>query len=418
MLLGQDGGGHQNGGLLAVQHAFHHRPEGHLRFAVAHVAAKQPVHGPGLFHVLFDLLNGPELVVGLRVGEGVLKLPLPGGVGGEGETGAALPLGVQLGQALGKVLGRFFRLGFLPGPLRTAQLVQLLALLVLTAADVLAHQVQLGDGDVQAVAPGVVDFDVVLFHAIHRHPLDAREPAHAVVDVDHQVAGGEVGVGLDFLAVGFLLQLQPLLRGGGELALGQHRQLQVRPLAACRQSPQGDADLPGFGHGCVFQVHRGGDAPLLQQTVEVVGPALPGAQHQHGAAVCAVMLQVGDGGLQTAAVGRELPGVHGQQAPGFQGMPGGREGVRHDDGEVLQGGVQLLTGEQELGVVARQQARFQQGLRVLLVLEQGVFYPLVHPAALAEEHHRVAGQIVDAGGDFRVDGGKIAVHAAGDSAVF
>ena len=58
MLLGQHRGGHQNGGLLAVQDALHNGPKGHLRFAVAHVAAEEAVHGPGLFHVLFDVGNG------------------------------------------------------------------------------------------------------------------------------------------------------------------------------------------------------------------------------------------------------------------------------------------------------------------------------------------------------------------------
>ena len=80
VLLGQDGGGHQDGRLFAVQHALHHRPEGHLRFAVAHVAAQQPVHGPGLFHVRLDLGDALELILRLRIGEGLLKLPLPGGV--------------------------------------------------------------------------------------------------------------------------------------------------------------------------------------------------------------------------------------------------------------------------------------------------------------------------------------------------
>ena len=58
MLLGQHRGGHQNGGLLAVQDTLHDGPEGHLRFAVAHVAAEEAVHGPGLLHVLFDVGNG------------------------------------------------------------------------------------------------------------------------------------------------------------------------------------------------------------------------------------------------------------------------------------------------------------------------------------------------------------------------
>ena len=80
MLLGQDGGRHQDRRLFPVQHAFHNSPEGHLRLAVAHVAAQQAVHGPGLLHVFFDLLDGPQLVIGLGVGKGVLKFLLPGGV--------------------------------------------------------------------------------------------------------------------------------------------------------------------------------------------------------------------------------------------------------------------------------------------------------------------------------------------------
>ena len=43
VLLGQHGGGHQQGCLLALQHALHDGPEGHLGFAVAHVPAEQAV---------------------------------------------------------------------------------------------------------------------------------------------------------------------------------------------------------------------------------------------------------------------------------------------------------------------------------------------------------------------------------------
>ncbi|MPN06268.1 hypothetical protein SDC9_153524 [bioreactor metagenome] len=39
MLPGQHGGGYQDGGLLAVQHALHNSPEGYLGLAIAHVAA-------------------------------------------------------------------------------------------------------------------------------------------------------------------------------------------------------------------------------------------------------------------------------------------------------------------------------------------------------------------------------------------
>ena len=418
VLLGQHGGGHQNGGLLAVQDALHHRPQGHLRLAVAHVAAEEPVHGPGLLHVPFDLLHGPQLVIGLGVGERLLKLPLPHGVRGEGEARAALPLGVELGETLGQVLYCFFRPGLLLGPLGAPQLVQPRALLVLPAADVLGHHVQLGGRHVQAVSPGVVDLDIVLLHAVHGHPLDAGEPAHAVVDVDHQVPGGQVRVGLEPLAVGGLLHLHPPLGGGGELTLRQHRQAQLGPLAAGGQGSDADAHLPGPGHGGVFQVQHGGDVPLLQQALEILRPALPGAEHQHRAAVFPVVGQVAHGGLQASAVGAELPDVHAQKPLGPQGIAGGGQGVCHHHREILQGGVQLLGGEGQPGVLPRHDPRLQQRFHVLLGLEQGPLDPLVHPAALAEEHHAVPGQIVDPRRRLGIDGRQIPVHAAGVRAVF
>jgi len=154
------------------------------------------------------------LVPGLGVGERLFKLRLPWGIRRKGKAGAALPLGVQLGQPRCQILGGFPGLGFLLGPLRSAQLIEPGPLLILTAADVFAHQVQLGHRHIQAVAPSVVDLDIILLHAVHRHPLDAREAADAVVGVDHQIAGGQIRVGLEFLAVGILFQLQLFLGGG------------------------------------------------------------------------------------------------------------------------------------------------------------------------------------------------------------
>ena len=412
MLLGQDGGGHQDGGLLSVQDALHNGPQGHLRLAVAHVAAQQAVHGPGLFHVGLDLRDAAQLVVGLRVVEGLLKLPLPGGVRGEGEARLPLPLGVQRDEPLGQVSGGLFGLGLLLGPLGAAQLVELRALLVLSAADVLGHLVQLGDGDVQAVAAGVVDLDIVLLHAVHRHFLDAHEPAHAVVDMDHQVAGAQVRVGLELLAVGAVFQLLALVGRGGQLALRQNRQLQLGPFAAGGQGAQGHPHLTGGGHGGVLQVQCRRDVPLLQQPLEVPGPGLAAAQHQHGAAAGAVVGHVAHGGLQAAAIGGELLGVHAQKAPGPQGIPGGGQGVFHDDGKLLQGAVQFLGGQHQLCPVSRQQSGLQQGLRVLLVLEEGAFHPVLHPAALTQKHHALRRQVMDARRPLRVDSGQIAVRAA------
>ena len=74
---------------------FHHGPQRHFRFAVAHIAAQQPVHGPGLLHVVLDFLNAPQLVVRFRVVKGVLKFLLPRGIRRKSKALQPLPLGIQ-----------------------------------------------------------------------------------------------------------------------------------------------------------------------------------------------------------------------------------------------------------------------------------------------------------------------------------
>ena len=190
VLAGQHGGGHQDGGLLAVQHTLHHRPQGHLRFAVAHVAAQQPVHGAGGLHVFFNLPDGAQLVLRLVVGEVVLKLLLPGGVGGEGVARLALALGVELDEALCQVLHRLAGAGLGLFPIRAPQLGQLFGLRVVPRADIFGDGVQLGGGEVEHVRPGVGKLHVVLVHPVHRHLHHAHKPADAVVLVDDEVPGG------------------------------------------------------------------------------------------------------------------------------------------------------------------------------------------------------------------------------------
>ena len=150
MLLGQDRGGHQDGHLLAVQHSFHHRAQSHLCLTKAHIAAQQPVHGNGRFHVPLDLPNAPELVIGLRIGKVVLKFLLPGGVGGKRIAALTLPGGIELNERPGHIPGRLAGPGFGFLPCVRANFIQLHRS-VLAAADVLADEVQLGSGDIQGV---------------------------------------------------------------------------------------------------------------------------------------------------------------------------------------------------------------------------------------------------------------------------
>ena len=311
VLLGQDGGGHQNGGLRAVQNALHHRPQGHLGLAVAHVAAQQPVHGPGLLHIGLDVPDGLELVVGLRVGEGVLKLLLPGAVRREGMACQPLALGIQPDQALGQVLGGGLGLAGGLGPLGAPQLIELGALVVLAGADVLADQVQRRGRNVQHVLPGVGDLDIVLLHPVHRQAQHGHEPADAVVGMDHQVSGGQVRVGLELLLIAVPPGpglFGPAGQGRGQLPLRQHRQPPLRIFAPGGESAHGNEHRALFRGLLPGQVHGGGDLPVRQHLAKVPGPDLAAAQHHHPIAGGEIVGQVRAGQLQGPAVAGQLLG--------------------------------------------------------------------------------------------------------------
>ena len=190
MLLGQNRGGHQNGSLLAVHHAFHHSPKGYLGFSKAHIAAEKPVHGGWALHVMLDVRNAAQLVVGFRVGEIVLELFLPGSVRRKSIAGLALPGGVELNQLPGHVLCCLSGLRFCLLPCVGADFVQLHIGVLSAASDVFAHQVQLGGGDEQGIGALIGNFDIVLDGPVHLDLLHGHKAANAVVLVDHQITGG------------------------------------------------------------------------------------------------------------------------------------------------------------------------------------------------------------------------------------
>ena len=104
----EDGRRAEQRALLAVHHAFKGGPERHLRLAEAHVAAEQPVHRDGVFHVRLDLVDAAELVVRLLKGEPPLKVVLPVGVGRKRVALDRHPFGIELGQLLCHVLDGLF----------------------------------------------------------------------------------------------------------------------------------------------------------------------------------------------------------------------------------------------------------------------------------------------------------------------
>ena len=190
VLLREQRGRHQYRHLLAVLDRLEGRPDRDLGLAVADVAADEPVHRYRLFHVRLDIFDRGQLVRRLGVGERVLQLALPRGVGPERVPPRVLAGRVELDQ-LGRDLPyRLARpsLGLLP--VGAAHLVQGGAL----PADVAGQLVQgIGRGEqpVARLAPlawRVLDDQVFAIGAVDGALDHLHVAADAVLFVHHVVA--------------------------------------------------------------------------------------------------------------------------------------------------------------------------------------------------------------------------------------
>ena len=149
VLLGQDRGRHQHGDLLAGVDRLERRPDGDLGLAVADVAADQAIHRLALGHVALDRLDGRELVGRLLVGKGRLELGHPVAVLGRdrripGWLARWAWMSISsCARSTTASATRFFRFSQVDEPIFES------VGLGLAAADVLLHQVDLGDRDVE-----------------------------------------------------------------------------------------------------------------------------------------------------------------------------------------------------------------------------------------------------------------------------
>ena len=410
MLPGQQGGGGQDGALLAPHHALEGGPQGHLGLADPHVPAQQPVHGPGVLHIVFDLGGGGQLVLGLVVFKAGLKVLLPLPVGREGEALGLLAPGVQLDQLLGHLLGGLFDPGAGALPLGPAQLGQL-DLVLVAGGRVAAEQVQLGDRHIQHVRPGILDLQVIFGRALDFQPLDAGVHADAVALVDDVVAGldvGQAGQGVLVLFALFGFGLVPL--ADAVAAAGQD---------GAAGKGQGAPGVQVAGQH-LHQAGRGPDVPAHADGVALVGQV------------------AGEGGGPFGGAGIEGDGVplfdQGvkvlQQAAQFSVPAGGDVGLGvdevlelelvHPPQEVLaqEGGVLLRgCGQAGHGLVEHVQAGaeqpfFQQAGQLLAAAVLGGLLGVPDAAHLVQDEQGGV-HMVQQGGGLGVADAVVFVHGLG-----
>ena len=138
--------------------------------------------------------------------------------------------------------------------------------------------------------------------------------------VNHQIAGGKVGIRTELLTA-LVLGFSYFSRSGADalrqLSLRQHRQLQLGPLASRAERAQGNTDAALRGQLLQLRrVHRL-DAPLPQEAHHVVGPHLAAAQHHHTAAHGKMLMDISRRRVQRPAVGAHLLRRYLQQLLGF-----------------------------------------------------------------------------------------------------
>ena len=231
-LLREDGGRHEVGHLLTVLHGLEGGAQCDLGLSVAHVAADQAVHDLMALHVLLHRFDGEVLVDRLLVREHLLELLLPDGIRSEPVAGLRLPCRIELHEVTRDLLHRMLHTRAGLRPLRAAEFIQLR--LRRLRARVLLDTLEPGRRQVEIAAVAVLDFDVVLRHALALDALDAAVDTDAVVLMHHVIADTQLAQLRDVLAVELLLL--PLLldrvRVAEHVALGEQHEALRRKLVA------------------------------------------------------------------------------------------------------------------------------------------------------------------------------------------
>ena len=284
VLLGQQGGGYQHRHLLAVLYRHKGRPHGHLGLAEAHIAAHQPVHGPGGAHIRQHRLDGRTLVMGLLEGKGGGKGLVVGRRQGKGMAGTGLAAGIDIQQFGGRIPYPLLGLALGLDPLLRAQLVQGCAL----GAGIAGQQMQGRHRYIELAPFGILQHHEFGIHAGRRQPLQAPVAAYPVILVDHRGPQGQIGevadhrLGVPGRGAAPAGLADPLCI---KLPLGDHRQRRLLQQQSLLQGRHGDGKILLPVQKGLPACQRPGAQPIavqgLQQHLPPSG-ALGGQQHLAG----------------------------------------------------------------------------------------------------------------------------------------
>ena len=186
MLGGEDGRRHEDGHLFLGKDALEGGAHGDFRLAEPDVAADEAVHGLAGFHVALDVGSGLDLVRGGFVLEGVLEFLLELAVGREAETFHEFAASIKVHKFARNLHDLLLHALFLVFPVLGTQAVEL-ERVVLRGVDLL-YLLEVGHGELEAVAALVFEQGAVHHAAVHLDADKAQVAADAVVLVGDEVA--------------------------------------------------------------------------------------------------------------------------------------------------------------------------------------------------------------------------------------
>ena len=188
MLPRQQRGRHHDRDLLAVERDRECRAQRHLGLAKADVAADQPVHRTAAFEVLQRSVDRAQLVLGLLIGEARAELVIDMRLHRHFRRLVQIAFGGDLDQFARDLADAVFQLGLARLPAAAAQTIEfdmgVIGAVARQQFDVLDRQEQFCIG-------GIMQFEAVMRRAGDIERLQPDEAADAVLDMDHEIAGGE-----------------------------------------------------------------------------------------------------------------------------------------------------------------------------------------------------------------------------------
>ena len=249
MLLGQNRRRHQHRHLIAGIDRFECGANGQFGFAVADVAAQQPIHRPRLPHVVLDGGDGCELIGRFAIGERGVEFALPFGVGAETQCPAAAS--ASPAPAACRPPDRPRPAGRLPF-CRThdpaADVCQRRPRLA--AADIFLHQVDVRGRHENARAAVEFDFQMLFDRAVFLQELHAAVATDAVRQMHDVIAFAQFEKAVDHAT-------QPPSRRAGQvvamkqLAAGDQHDSFAHQAKAGLQSADREMQFAGCRRACV-----------------------------------------------------------------------------------------------------------------------------------------------------------------------